>query len=90
MTACLTLQVSLQSVLLLPARSSKDEPKWDMVDIRAVRRLKRDVTLEELKAHADGALEGMFLLRIPRLSVQPVSKAHWDFILHLSEEEAKV
>jgi predicted RNA-binding protein with PUA-like domain len=60
-----------------------------MVDIRGVRRLKRDVTLEELKAHADEALEGMFLLRIPRLSVQPVTKPHWDFILQLSEQEAE-
>lgn len=78
---------SLAFLLLLLLCSSEDKPKWDMVDIRAVRRLKREVTLEELKAHASGALEGMLLLKIPRLSVQPVSKAHWEFILELSEQE---
>lgn len=67
------------------AKSTPDNPRWFMMDIKFVRRLKRLIPLTELKSHAEGALEGIVLLRVPRLSVQPVSKEHWDFILSLEE-----
>lgn len=38
------------------------------------------VTLQELKAHADGALVDMALFRQSRLSVQPVMPEEWAFI----------
>ena len=54
-----------------------------------VRELRRLVPLQELKQHSSGELEGMVLLSKGRLSVQPVTKQQWDFILHLAEEEPK-
>jgi predicted RNA-binding protein with PUA-like domain len=55
-----------------------------MVDVRLQRKLARPITLATLREHADGALRGMLLLkRGNRLSVTPVSAAHWKFILSL-------
>ncbi|GAP66154.1 hypothetical protein MBSD_n1456 [Mizugakiibacter sediminis] len=62
--------------------SSRDDPRWMLVDVKFVRKLKRIITLDELKTHR--ALAAMPLLqRGTRLSVQPVTKAQWDFILAL-------
>ena len=62
--------------------SSPDSPRWFLVDVRLVRKLRRIITLTELKAHPE--LSGLPLLkRGNRLSVMPVSEAHWDFVLGL-------
>jgi predicted RNA-binding protein with PUA-like domain len=59
-------------------------PRWFTIDVQLQRRLKRVITLDELRAHAGGKLRGMTLLqRGSRLSVMPVSDAHWRFILSL-------
>jgi len=64
------------------AGSSRDNPRWMLVDVRFVKKLKRTITLKELQA--DPALDGMVLLRKgSRLSVQPVETAHWEHILGL-------
>lgn len=64
------------------AGSSRDNPRWMLVDVKFVKKLKRTITLKELQA--DAALEGMVLLRKgSRLSVQPVEAAHWRHILAL-------
>jgi predicted RNA-binding protein with PUA-like domain len=66
------------------AQSDPDNPRWYMVDVRLQRKLERPVTLATLREHADDALRGMLLLkRGNRLSVTPVSAAHWKFILSL-------
>ncbi len=62
-------------------RSAPDNPIWYMVDVRFVRRFRREVTLEEIRATP--ALAGMELLRRGRLSIQPVSDSEWETILHL-------
>jgi predicted RNA-binding protein with PUA-like domain len=64
------------------ADSDRDEPTWVMVDLRAVERLPRPVTLAELKA--EPRLAGMALLRIGRLSVTPVTAAEWEVIRSLA------
>ncbi|MGO9037305.1 MAG: EVE domain-containing protein [Steroidobacteraceae bacterium] len=59
-------------------------PRWFVVDVTLVRRFKRLIALEELRKHADGALADLAVLRRGnRLSVTPVSKAEWDFVLTL-------
>jgi predicted RNA-binding protein with PUA-like domain len=64
-------------------KSSREEPRWSLVDVRFKRKLKRVIPLEELKANAD-ALEGFSLLaRGNRLSVLPVTAAQWKTILSL-------
>jgi len=66
------------------AASSVDAPRWYAIDVQLTRRCKRIITLDELRAHADGKLRGMrLLMRGNRLSVMPVSDAHWRFILSL-------
>jgi predicted RNA-binding protein with PUA-like domain len=62
--------------------SSRVEPRWMLVDIKFVRKLKRTITLEELKSREE--LADMVLTRRGnRLSVMPVEKMEWDFILSL-------
>lgn len=66
------------------ADSDPENPRWYMVDVQLQRKLKRTITLAELRTHANGKLRGMQLLqRGNRLSITPVSDAHWDFILSL-------
>ncbi|HEY8053575.1 MAG: EVE domain-containing protein [Steroidobacterales bacterium] len=66
------------------ADSDPANPRWFMVDVQLQRRLKRVITLEELRAHAARELKGMVLLRPGnRLSITPVEAAHWKFILTL-------
>jgi predicted RNA-binding protein with PUA-like domain len=68
------------------AGSKREDPRWFVVDVQLKRRLKRVITLDELRAHADDALDGMLLLkRGNRLSITPISDAHWDFILSLEQ-----
>lgn len=58
------------------------KPVWYMVDIRAVKRLPRTVTLDEMRGCP--ALKEMVLLANSRLSVQPVRPAEWAAILKLA------
>jgi predicted RNA-binding protein with PUA-like domain len=63
-------------------KSKPEDPRWILVDVRFVKKLKRTVLLSELKQHPE--LEGMQLLKKGnRLSIMPVDKLHWDFILSL-------
>jgi len=64
------------------AASKREEPRWSLVDVKFKRKLERTITLTELKDRPE--LEGFALLsRGNRLSVLPVTKAQWDFILKL-------
>jgi len=64
------------------ADSNKQAPRWFVVDVKLVRKLKRVITLDELREHAEKKLKDFVLLRRGnRLSVMPVSKKDWDFIL---------
>jgi predicted RNA-binding protein with PUA-like domain len=63
-------------------KSKPDNPAWVMVDVKFVRKLKRVIGLQELKA--EPRLEGFALVRRGnRLSVMPVTKQQWDIILGL-------
>ncbi|OZA13000.1 MAG: ubiquinol-cytochrome C reductase [Rhodobacterales bacterium 17-64-5] len=61
--------------------STTDDPRWDCVWIKAVRPLKRAVTLEECKVQA--GLEKMVLVNNTRLSVQPVSPEEWAIVCRM-------
>ena len=60
---------------------------WVCVDMRAVARLERPVTLAEIKAEPE--LAGMSLVRYSRLSVGPVTAAEWTRVLALSKQPAR-
>lgn len=58
--------------------SSRSEPRWWLVDVRALRKT-RLIPIAELRAHPE--LSGMTVLRRGnRLSITPVSAAEWRFI----------
>jgi predicted RNA-binding protein with PUA-like domain len=64
--------------------AKREDPRWVVVDVQLKRRLKRVITLDELRAHEQKELDGMLLLkRGNRLSITPLSAAHWKFILTL-------
>ena len=48
---------------------------WECVDVASVTDLPKPVTLAEIKATP--ALKAMVLVRVSRLSVQPVTEAEW-------------
>jgi len=54
------------------------------VDVEAVKELKRPVELGEIKK--EGALSDMVLVNNTRLSVQPVNKNEFDYIIKMSEQ----
>jgi predicted RNA-binding protein with PUA-like domain len=60
----------------------KKDPKLVVVTLRADRPLGRPVTLAEIKA--DPAFAGSPLVRVPRLSVIPVTAAQWRRLLSLA------
>ncbi len=63
--------------------SRPDNPRWWLVDIAYQRHLARVLALDELKQHADRLEEFPLLRRGNRLSVMPVSAAHWRYLLSL-------
>ena len=61
-------------------KSNPDDPRWCLVDVAYVKKLKRTISLAEIKAHRE--LEEMILVRKGnRLSIMPVSEDHWNLIL---------
>jgi predicted RNA-binding protein with PUA-like domain len=64
------------------AKSDPENPRWLLVDVKYQRKLKRNITLSEIKA--EKTLDDMILTRKGnRLSIMPVSKKHWNKVLSL-------
>lgn len=64
-------------------KSDPENPRWFMVDVKFVRKFKRIITLQELREH-EKALKDLPLLRKGnRLSIMPLTRKHWDYILKL-------
>ena len=64
------------------AASDRGNPRWSLIDVRFARKLKRVITLDEIKRlHALG--DFALTRRGNRLSVLPVSDAQWNAILAL-------
>ncbi len=63
-----------------------EDANWVAVDVSPVKALKRSVSLAEIKA--EKALNDMALVKLTRLSVQPVTDKEWDYILQLAEQPA--
>ena len=65
--------------------STTDDPRWDCVWIKAVKPLKRAITLDECKVIP--GLEKMVLVNNTRLSVQPVSPEEWAILCRIGGVE---
>jgi predicted RNA-binding protein with PUA-like domain len=65
-------------------KSTREQPRWDLVDVRFVRKLTRAITLDDMRAQAAKLGEDFALIRKGnRLSVLPVTSAQWKTILSL-------
>lgn len=62
-----------------------DETAWVVVDFKPHKKLKKPVTLAAIKATP--SLANMALIRLGRLSVQPVLDEEWEIIMDMSEEK---
>ena len=58
-----------------PDTTAGEDPRWDCVDIRAVRDMPKPVSLKDIKANPK--LSNMSLVTSMRLSVQPVTEEEW-------------
>ena len=66
-------------------KSKKDSPSWFMVDVKLVKKFKREVSLPEIKENKK--LQKMLLLQpVNRLSVMPVTKEEFEEIVKLGDK----
>lgn len=61
-----------------------DDDAWVAVDLKVYKKLKKPVSLIQIKA--DKRLANMALVRLGRLSVQPVTNEEWAVIMELAGE----
>lgn len=67
-------------------KSTREQPRWMLVDVAFERRLRQPIPLEEIKQHADELGEGFPLVaRGNRLSVFPVTASQWTLLLSLEK-----
>ncbi|SHE83777.1 EVE domain-containing protein [Flavisolibacter ginsengisoli] len=59
------------------------EDAWVTVDLKPIKSLKNPVSMKQIKN--DKRLQEMALLRISRLSVQPVTETEWKAVLELAK-----
>jgi predicted RNA-binding protein with PUA-like domain len=65
-------------------KASREQPRWDLVDVRYVRTLKHPIALSVIRGHTDALGEDFALIRKgARLSVLPVTAAQWKLLLSL-------
>ena len=62
-----------------------EEIAWSVVDFKPHKKLKKPVTLAQVKANK--SLSNMALIRLGRLSVQPVLDNEWEIIMALAGEK---
>lgn len=58
---------------------------WVVVDLKPVKRLKKTVPLTIIKS--DPRLASMALVKLSRLSVQPVTEEEWETVMELANEK---
>lgn len=61
-----------------------DDETWVVVDLKPVKKLKNPVSLEQIKGNK--SLANMALVRLGRLSVQPVTDAEWEIVMEMAGE----
>ena len=60
---------------------TSDDPRWECVDVRAVKDVPQPVTLDDVKR--EPRLADMVLARNSRLSVQPVTREEWEIVCRM-------
>jgi predicted RNA-binding protein with PUA-like domain len=62
-----------------------DDERWVAVELKAMKKLASPVSLETIKK--EKKLANMALIKISRLSVQPVTETEWKTVLELSKKK---
>ena len=62
-----------------------DDTRWVVVDLKPHKKLKKPVSLDVIKK--EKRLKDMALVRIGRLSVQPVTDKEWNVIMEMAGEK---
>lgn len=62
-----------------------EETAWVVVDVAPYKKLKKTVSLAQIKAN--NALQQMALVRLGRLSVQPVTPDEWEIVMEMAGEK---
>jgi predicted RNA-binding protein with PUA-like domain len=78
--------VGIAKVIKEAYQDPSTDEDWSAVDLKPVKKLKHPVSLKQIKT--EKRLKDMALLRISRLSVQPVTDAEWAVIMELSNQKA--
>jgi predicted RNA-binding protein with PUA-like domain len=68
-------------------KATREKPIWDCVDVEYVEKLPFFVSLHHIKAEPE--LRDMALLKIGRLSVQPVTEAEYRYVVAMGHAEPK-
>ena len=66
---------------------TSDDPAWFAIDIKPLKKMAKPVTLDQIKKGKK--LAAMALVRIGRLSVQPVTGEEWQIIMKMGGMETK-
>ena len=61
-------------------KSSPDNPRWYLLDIRLRQKLKQPITLQKIREHATELGDFALTRKGNRLSVMPVSHDQWDYL----------
>ena len=67
--------------VIAEAHPDSTDPAWSAVDVAAVKTYPKPVGLDQIKANK--RLAGMTLVRISRLSVQPVTDTEWRIVCEM-------
>ena len=68
------------------AKSTPENPRWFMVDVKGLEALPNEVTLAQIRANP--ALEDISLFKRPRISIHPITQQEWDTILAMAQSDA--
>lgn len=71
----------IEVIALAHPDSTTDDPRWECVDIKAIKAVPIPVSLDQIKT--DPRLTDMILVKNSRLSVQPVTETEWQIICAL-------
>ncbi len=72
----------VEVIALAHPDSTADDPRWECVDIKAVKSVPKQVSLAQIKLRSD--LADMVLIKNSRLSVQPVTRQQWTVICEMA------
>ncbi|MEO1022736.1 MAG: EVE domain-containing protein [Bacteroidota bacterium] len=63
-------------------KSSEENPRWELVDVKFIQKFERPVTREEMKLEPE--LQEMLIFKRSRLSITPITESEWKKIHHMA------